>query len=41
MTAFIYPVIVHLTCGGILSGMGYLDLGSGIVHLVGGTAGYI
>jgi Amt family ammonium transporter len=41
LTGFIYPVVVAWTWGGgWLTDYGYIDFaGSGIVHLVGGTAG--
>jgi ammonium transporter, Amt family len=43
MTAFIYPVVVGWTWGGgWLSGLGFHDFaGTGIVHMVGGVAGFV
>lgn len=43
ITSFIYPIIVAWTWGGgWLSKIGYQDFaGSGIVHLTGGTAGFM
>lgn len=43
MTSFIYPVVVAWTWGGgFLGKLGFTDFaGSGIVHLVGGTAGMV
>lgn len=43
MTGFIYPVVVCWTWGaGWLAEFGYIDFaGSGIVHLVGGVAGFV
>merc|ERR1712084_176946 len=43
MTAFIYPVVVAWTWGGgWLTQIGFHDFaGTGIVHMVGGVAGFI
>jgi Amt family ammonium transporter len=43
MSVLIYPFLVAWTWGGgWLNQMGYIDFaGSGIVHLCGGTAGFI
>lgn len=43
MTGFIYPVVVCWTWGGgWLKEIGYTDFaGSGVVHLVGGVAGFV
>ena len=43
MTGFVYPVVVAWTWGkGWLDHLGFVDFaGSGVVHLVGGTAAFI